>query len=560
MRGVGLLALILGVPVAFAACGGKASHESSASDDHGAGAAAGSGGTMQNGMSSGGQAAMTGTGGNGTGGAGATAGSGGMAGRLVSSGGDGNTGAVAGAASAGRAGSGGMSMGGKGGGAGGMHAAAGKSAGGAGGSAPTMFAPPTMDQTWHYTSGDPLNSTPPVLLAVDDDVMLAGASADPATVGVDAFAQGVTSEAFLMRMSQGKALWSKPLKDAGLPWAIARSGGDVIVEAPYLPDMTQVSTSFVGPRVYLAKFGLDGTVGFETNLAFDAVSSDEWIATYGMAVDASGAIYLAGTYADMNGGEHVIVVKCDADGNKLWEKPFPHAGTQGIANAAAVLASGDIVVTGDFDQTLSFGGTTQTLTVNGQLPDLPTGFMVRLTPDGDPVWSAQFGGDDFTVGNALTPLDDGGFLLAGSNALDLEIGGLKAKGAPFTPTDTQTFPPTAAFIARLDGDGKASWLALEQASEFSYAVATDGSGTAFLGTNGTMGADDYLRTYDLASGKPAQVMSGSATSDIQSTSLAVAPSGAVWVSGIFSMGADFGNADVLESTAAGVFLIELNPK
>jgi len=421
---------------------------------------------------------------------------------------------------------------------------------------PLELSQPTPDRTWQYTSGDPLNATPPVLLAVDDDVVLAGASSDPTTVGVTAFPSGHTSEAFVMRQSQGKAVWTQPLTGAGLPWAMARSGDDVVIDAPYLPDATQVSTSSVGEDVYLGKFGVDGTLRYETTVTFD----NEWTATYGMAIDTTGTIFLAGSYLDTSGGEHVIVAKCDADGKKLWEKPFPHPGTQGLAFGLAVLTSGDIVVTGDFDASLSFGGTTATLMGNADMPTLPTGFMVRLTPDGDPVWSAEFGGTDFAIGNALAPLADGGFLLAGSDALDLRIGGLSAKGAPFTPSDTQTFPPTAAFIARLDGDGNASWVALEQQSEFSYAVVTDGTGTAFLGTSGTMGADDYLRSYDLASGKPVQVLSGSAASDIQTTSLALATSGALWISGIFDMGADFGNTDVLESNPAGVFLIEVNPK
>ena len=544
-----VFSLVLGMPLAFVACGGKSDGHDTATES---GGHPGAGSGAASASAAGGQGAMSGAGGSGATGAAA-----GAAGRVATGGGGGSGGSNAGAPNAGRGGASGMGVGGTAGkGASGNGGGAGKPAGGSGGSGPTLLDPPTKAQTWQYTSGDPLNSTPPVLLAVDSDIVLAGASADPTTVGVSAFPSGHTSEAFVLRLSQGKPLWSMPLTAAGLPWAVARSGDDVIIDAPYLPDATQVSTSSVGQAVYLGKFGLDGTKRSEVTVSFDY----EWTATYGMAVDGSGNIYLAGSYLDTMGGEHVIVVKCDPNGTKLWEKPFPHPGTQALAFGVAVLTSGDIVVTGDFDVSLSFGGSTETLTVNGDLPTLPTGFIVRLTPDGDPVWSEQFGGADFAIGNAITALGDGGFLLAGSNALDLSLGGLSAQGAPFTATDTQPYAPTAGFIARLDEGGKARWLALDQKTEFAYAVATDGTGTAYLGTNGSVGADDYLHSYDLDTGKPQQALSGSDTSDIQTSSLAVAPSGSVWLSGIYAMGADFGNADVLESTPAGVFLIELAPK
>jgi hypothetical protein len=549
----------------IAACGGKADHQNAPKEEP-----AGSGGLASGGASSGGASGGGASGGTARAGAGAvgnSAGVGGSGGSDGSSGGSGGSSehggaGVPSAGRGGRSGSGGQSAGGSGGapaaGAGGQSGSAGKAAGGSGNSGPATLAQPSMNQTWHYTSGDPLNSTPPVLLAVDEDIVLAGASADPQTVGVMAFDSGVTSEAFVMRMSQGKALWSKPLTDAGLPWAIARSGDDVVIVAPYLPGSTEVSTSSVGESVYIGKFGLDGTTKYETSLPF----TNAWTAAYGMAVDASGSIYLAGSYGDsMTGAENIIVVKCDTNGNQVWSKQFPHPGNQALAFAVTVLTSGDIVVTGDFDTSQSFDGDKTTLMATATTMGLPSGFIARFTPDGDAVWSAEFGGTDFAVGEALAPLADGGFLLAGSDSLDIDLGGLTAKGASFTPSDTQTFPPTAAFIARLDGDGKASWLKLEQQSPFAYAVATDGSGTAFLGTSGTMTSDTYLRTYDLATGKVVQVLSGNGDSNIQTSSLAVATSGALWISGIYSnSSADFGNADVLEASPAGVFFLEVAPQ
>ncbi len=522
-------------------CGGK-----SGGDDDSAGQAGGAGraGAGASGASSGGAAGRGGSGGSG--------------GTRGGSGGEGNAGAEAGAPSAGT-GSGGSAGAGAGGGAG-----TGGMEGGSGGGAtvPTEYATPGMGQAWRLESGDPLNSTPPVLVSLDSGVVIAGASADPATVGVTAFDSGIESEAFVARLdATGMPLWQLPLKPAGLPWAMARSGDDVVIVAPYLPDLATVSTSYVSKDIYLAKVGIDGNVRYEKTLTFD---NDDTF-TYGLAVDEAGSIFLAGGYQVVDPvtgfGEHPILVKVDPDGNLVWQKTFTHAGTQGYANDVAVLADGDLVMTGDFDLDLSFGGDTETLTSSATLMGLPSGFLARFTSDGEPVWSAAFGGDDFSVGTALAPLADGDFLLTGGAALDLHLGGKTVPGAPFTPSSSSSFPPTAAFVARLDGDGAARWVNLELETDFGQLVACDDGATVFLG--GSLDAEiptdggTYLLTYDAATGDPVQTLRASGGAGISSSALAVG-SGKIWLSGRFTSSADFGNQNLLTDTGAGVFLVRLD--
>jgi hypothetical protein len=428
-------------------------------------------------------------------------------------------------------------------------------------STPPTYSKPGMGQTWQIESGDPLNSTAPVMVAVDDGgVVIAGASSDPATVGVDAFDIGILSEAFVARLdANGAPLWQQPLPAAALPWAIARSGDDVVIVAPYLPELAEVSTSYVSKDIYLAKFGLDGTPRYETSITFDY---DQTMG-YGLAVDASGAIYLSGGYqaTDETGfGGHPIVVKCDPDGTKLWEKTFPHTGTQGYGNAVAVLSDGDIVITGAFDYDLSFGGDTMTISSTATLDGLPSGYLARLTPEGEPVWSAVFGSDDFSVGTGLAPLANGDFLLSGSVALDLTVGGITVPGEPYTPSEEEPFPPTAAFVARLSGDGTAEWVELAGTPSFAHVVDSDGSNTVYLA--GSLdkeagGGDVYLRTYDARTGDSLQVLNADAGSGIESHALAVGMT-SVWLSGIFSSSADFGNENLLTNQNAGVFLVRLD--
>jgi hypothetical protein len=398
-----------------------------------------------------------------------------------------------------------------------------------------------------------------VLVALEDGgVIIAGASADPATVGLEAFDSGILSEAFVARLdADGMPVWALPLKEAGLPWAIERSGDDVVIVAAHLPELAEVSTSYVSKDVYLAKLSLGGAVRYEKTLTF----SHEVTYTYGLAVDPSGVIYLAGGVQnqDTERGSVTdpILVKCSPQGDKQWEDVPAHTGTQGYANAVTVLASGDVVATGAFDAELTFGAL-DPITSTAENAGIPNGFLVRYAPGGEPVWSSQFGGADFSTGTGLSALAGDDFLLSGSVSLNLELGGESLPGEPFTPTELEPFGPMAAFVARLSGTGDADWVRLEQPATFAQLVETNG-GTVFLG--GDMqptedgGSVVYLRSYETTTGDAVQSVAALSGESIESVSLGVGP-GTVWVSGRFTGSADFGNENALNANA-GVFLLRL---
>jgi hypothetical protein len=222
-----------------------------------------------------------------------------------------------------------------------------------------------------------------------------------------------------------------------------------------------------------------------------------------------------------------------------------------------VLSSGDVVMTGAFDRDLTFGSL-PAITSTAENLGIPNGFLVRYTADGAPVWSSQFGGADFSVGTGLTALGGDDFLLSGSVALDLELGGVSLPGEPFTPTELEPFGPTAAFVARLSGSGVADWVTLEKPETYGQLVETNG-GTVFLGgdvqPSDAMGGIAYLRTYDTTDGTSVQLVEAPGGESIESASLAVGP-GVVWVAGRFTGSADFGNANALTANA-GVFLLRL---
>jgi len=562
MRGAGLVSILLAT-AALGACSGK----SSGDDDDGGSAGEANGGSSGKGGSKGGTSSKAG--------ASTSAGSGGAAaeGGKATGGASGTTSARGGSAGdmedAGAPATGGGTGGGGTGGAGaaGGGDAAGKAgAGGMGGNAgnavvSTPYAAPGNGDTWQFTSGDPLNSTPPVLAPADNGVVIASSSADPATAGLTAFDSGIMSEAFVARLGHdGKAAWSTPLKAAGFPWSVVPSGDDYVVVAPYLPDATQVSPYFVSQDIYLAKVTAAGDVVTEKTLDF----THEETMFYGMAIAPNGEIFLTGGAMDMSAGgsleETVILAKCDAGGTLLWEKTFPHTGHQGYGNSAIVLPDGDVIITGAFDYELDFGGDTSPIESSALLEGLPSGFLARFTADGAPVWSQEFGGDDFSSGTSLALLPGGDdYFLAGAVALNLKLGALSLPGEAFTPDENQSFPPTHAFVARLRASGEAVWVDRQMDSEFGNVVVTDGTSVFLGGSVETVDdASDgavYLASYTVNGnhGTPYAAVSGDGVS---SASLVLSDE-ALWVSGRYAGAVDFGAGTAFTNSDAGVFLVRL---
>jgi hypothetical protein len=553
MRGMSLLSILLAA-AALGACSGKSNGDDddggSAGDEGGGSSGTGGSSSGRAGASTAGSGKAGASGGRSAGGAGGMTsvggGSGGDAdegGAPATGGGSGATGGGAGGGTAGKAGGGGM-----GGSAGAAQVA-------------TPYLAPGDGDTWQFTSGDPLNSTPPVLAPADRGVVIAGSSADPATTGLTAFDSEIMSEAFIARLGHdGKAVWSTPLKAAGFPWAVARASDDYVVVAPYLPDTTQVAPYFVSQDIYLAKVTADGDVVTEKTLDFD----HEETIFYGMAIAPNGDIFLTGAAMDLGEGgsleETVILAKCDGGGTLLWEKTYPHTGHQGYGNSAIVLPSGDVIITGAFDSELDFGGPTDPIESSATLEGLPSGFLARFTASGEPVWSQEFGGDDFSTGTSLALLpgsDD--FFLAGAVALNLKLGALSLPGEAFTPDETQSFPPSHAFVARMRASGEAVWVERQMDSEFGQVVVTDGS-NVFLG--GSLDTKDdasdgvvYLTSYTV-NGTHGPLYGAVSGEGVSSASLVLSDE-ALWVSGRYSGAVDFGAGTAFTSSDAGVFLLRL---
>jgi len=407
---------------------------------------------------------------------------------------------------------------------------------------------PAPDNTWSYPSGDPLNSTPPMLVRLGDGIAIAGATQDPELAGLDAFEEGIESEAFVARLDHdGQVSWSLPLLEAGVPWAVDVDGnGDIVVVAAHLPTTSVLMPSYVSSSIYLAKVDADGAFVFETVHTFD-----ETTVGYAMAAADDGTSFVIGYTDDGIDSALFRITKYDAMGNEVWAHTYPHSGSTAYANGADVAPNGDLVIAGAFNATFDLGGGPLTTTAYSGQWGMPTGLIARFTSDGDHVWSTNFGGPEFDLGMDIIALSDGDLLLGGLISGEATVGGISVSA------DVEH---GQGFTARLDGDGNARWVTLtpNPGNTRFLAVDPDESLVHAVGDYGSTDGSgiDYLYDYDT---QGEQILRASAVGgDLYTESAAVDGLSSLWVSGSFRDSIDFGNANLLSTTEAGVFLVRLD--
>jgi hypothetical protein len=399
---------------------------------------------------------------------------------------------------------------------------------------------PATGAGWEVPTGDPLNSTPPVLARLGTGVVLAGASADPKTVGVDAFASGVKSEAFLAGLDHaGKAQWRRPLLAAGLPNAVAvNAAQEIIVLASYLPDLEIVSPFFSSDSIYLGKFMANGAPIFEKEVKFDS-----GIRPYALGLGADGSIWVGGAKSTEFPNEAVALAKYDSSGAQQFLGIFPCDGSCSVYDLS-VMPSGDVVLCGSFNSTFNLGG--DALTTQAKLGDslMYNGFAARFDSRGKHVWSQRFGGAIFDLGTAIAALPDGDLALGGKLSGAASIGGKSV---------TAEAEEGQAFVARLDPDGNARWVELAEGTARVNTLEVDGGTLHVVGNFDTTA---YLHDRELTTGK--LLGSTKALAGTPSASAAALDSaGSLWLGGSYTDALDLGNQNAL-SAASGVFLLRLD--
>jgi hypothetical protein len=305
---------------------------------------------------------------------------------------------------------------------------------------------------------------------------------------------------------------------------------------------------------------------------------------YGVAVDATGNVHLAGSTASTNfpvasafqssmaGVRDAWVAKLNAAGNTLIFSTYLGGGATDSANAIALDPSGNVYVAGETGS----GNFPRLNAFQNQYQGRLEAFITRLSPAGVMQYSSFLGGggDDRALGVAvdtggaayLTGATDSGNFPTASPAQSLSGGGQDAFVAKVSATGT-----SLVYSTYLGGSGGSAGL-----PEAGYAIAVDSNGNAYVaGVTSSSnfptaaplqaarggGTDGFVTK--LNSSGTARVYStylGGASADF-ATAIRVDASGAAYVAG-YTASPNFPLASPLQSTLGGgydAFVAQINP-
>jgi hypothetical protein len=206
---------------------------------------------------------------------------------------------------------------------------------------------------------------------------------------------------------------------------------------------------------------------------------------YSVATDASSNIFVTGYFnGSVNfgggtltsaGGQDIFVAKYSPSGAHLWSKRFGGAAIDG-GQAVDVDLNGDVVVSGYFSGTASFG--TNTFTSNSG-KDI---FLVKLSGStGSLLWAKQIGGVDWSTS---TPDDQGYSVATDPRNGDVVLTG-QVSGWVYFDGNLVMVPGPQTFIARYASNGLYQWSKIFNQTGYDYgmSVAVDASGNILLAGN-----------------------------------------------------------------------------
>ncbi|MBM45871.1 MAG: hypothetical protein CL458_06390, partial [Acidimicrobiaceae bacterium] len=300
---------------------------------------------------------------------------------------------------------------------------------------------------------------------------------------------------------------------------------------------------------------------------YNAAGAHQWTTTFGgtgadkgeeVAVDSAGNVYVtgyfsgtvdfgAGNVASSNNSFDAFVTKLNAAGVHQWTNAFGAAGFES-GRGVAVDSAGNVYVTGDFQNTVNFGG--GNVSSNNNSRDV---FVTKYNAAGVHQWTNAFGGTDIDIGFEVAVDSSGNVYTTGyfHGTVDFGAGDVNAVGQQ------------DVFVIKLNSSGAHQWTTTlgGTATDYGFGVAFDTAGNVYVtgrfagtvdfgaGDVDAVGGEDAFVTKLNSSGAHQWTTAFSSTSASRGQSVAVDGSGNVYTTGQFSGTVDFGAGDV---TAAGV--------
>jgi len=247
------------------------------------------------------------------------------------------------------------------------------------------------------------------------------------------------------------------------------------------------------------------TFGLLTTLLFAQNSNFNWVAQIsgegrnegkGIATDAAGNVFIAGTFRDTAdfdsgigsktlyafGNNDAFVKKLDSYGNLLWVAQLG-GNLSVIANSVALASNGDVITIGSFLDTADFnpGAATANLVSEG-LNDI---FIQKMDANGNFKWAVRVGGSGQDDGNSVATDAHGNIYTTGffTGTVDFNPGnGTKN----LTSVGVEDI-----FIQKLDANGNFVWAVNMGGigSDLGASIATDANGNVYSTGGFSIAAD-----------------------------------------------------------------------
>jgi uncharacterized delta-60 repeat protein len=261
------------------------------------------------------------------------------------------------------------------------------------------------------------------------------------------------------------------------------------------------STASQGPGfgdAIIAKYNNSGVIQWQRVLG--GASADD--RGYGVAVDSSGNVYVAGQTQSQGAGQtDVLITKYNASGTIQWQRTLG-GSFDDSGNGITVDSSGNVYITG-YASDAVFGA-----------PDV---LIAKYNTSGTIQWQRTLGVANYDdVGNGI--------------AID-SSGNIYVTGYTFSPSGgTNAY----ALVTKYDNSGAIQWQRIlgDTNAERGYGVSVDSSGNVYItGFTNTSGSNDVLIAKYNPSGTIQWRRSLGATSEDRGTAIVVDSSGNIYVTG-----------------------------
>ncbi len=397
---------------------------------------------------------------------------------------------------------------------------------------------------------------------------------------------GTSSDIYILKQdSCGTILWAKSLGAAyyneNAITLTTDKSGNLYVSGNYSsPTLTVGSTVLTNGgswNIFLLKYNPSGSLAWAQSSDGDAEAGSTSI-----VCDKSGNIYMSGFFSSdvLSFGStqlntvayyNAFAAKFDSTGKATWATSSGYVNDYDQASGIAVDATGNIYITGNFQDSISFGS------IKLMGPSFYNIFLVKYNSGGVAQWAKAAGTDNVNNGNAVAVDPSGNVFLAGYfESTTITFGSVN-----ITNSNNSGYSGSG-FLAKFNAAGTALWGKYFPGSSSSYtpslityynpgatAVATDTAGNVFVAgsffsattsingitltnaSNSDTTTDIYLLKYNTGGGLRWAKSGGGLLSETVN-GLGISPlSGVQYITGEFTSDSLFFGLNKLTKTGSG---------